>query len=168
MAEQTPAPEAADKTAKKKKNPVVLFGMLGGILIVLTGASYFAVTKMTGPADATPAEAGMGHGGGHEKSGPVFQFELEDLILNSADTNTTRFVKIGLVFEAGDEKVVHELEEREYRVRDLLISLIGRRTAAELSTAEARDVMRTQILDELNASFDGGIRDVYFTDFIIQ
>lgn len=156
----------------KKKSPMLLIGILAGVLVVLLGGSYFLVTKLTAPPDAEATEDEGGHGkkggkkGGHEKIG---KFEVKDLILNTGEGGAARFVKVGVAIEFDDPKMEHEMEEREYRIRDVLITLIGRRSAAELSTAETRDELRLQILDELNGVVgDGHITEVFFTDFIIQ
>lgn len=176
-AEAAKAGEAgADGKAAKKKNPLMLIGILAGVLVVLLGGSFFLITKLTAPpaAEATEDEAehGGGHGGKKGKKGAhakVGKFEVKDLILNTGEAGSARFVKVGVAIEFDDPKMAHHIEEKEYRIRDVLITLIGHRTAAELGTAEARDELRLQILDELNGSIgDGHITEVFFTDFIIQ
>lgn len=157
----------------KKKSPVMLIGIIAGVLVLLLGGSFFLVTKLT----AQPAaEAGEGGDGEHKsekkkhgKEAKVEKYEVKDLILNTGDGTSSRFVKIGLALEIDDPKLAHEMEEKEYRVRDLLINLIGHRTAVELSSADVREELRGQILDELNSSVgDGHITEVFFSDFIIQ
>lgn len=156
----------------KKKSPVMLIGILAGVLVLLLGGSFFLVTKLT----AQPAaEAGAEEEGGHKaekkkgKEAKVEKYEVKDLILNTGDGSSARFVKIGLALEIDDPKLAKELEEKEYRVRDLLINLVGHRTAVELANADVREELRGQILDELNASVgDGHIVEVFFSDFIIQ
>jgi flagellar FliL protein len=182
MAEASPSGGAGEKKEekkgeRKKGNPIVLIGIIAGVLVALTGASLFVIMKLNAPAAADSVEGGA-HDGDHGKDGGGkkrggghggAKFEVKDLILNPSDTGSTRYVKISIVFETSDPKLVHELEGMDYRVRDLLISLIGRRTAGELSNADVREELRAQILDELNASIaDGGLTEMFFTDFIIQ
>jgi flagellar basal body-associated protein FliL len=159
--------EKKDAKAGGKKNPIVMIAILGGAVLALTAGSYFLVVKMTAPADAGSGEKPKAEA--KKKEGKVLTFEVRDLVLNPADTGVTHFAKISLVFETSDPKLLPELEERQYRVRDLLIRLIGKRTASELSNADVREDLRAQILDELNSTVaDGAINDVFFTDFIIQ
>lgn len=166
-AEKNKKGEKKDGKPAGRKNPIVMGAIVGGVLLALTAGSYFVVTSMTGSADAGSGEAKAA--GKKKKEGKVAMFEVRDLVLNPADQGVTRFAKVSMVFETEDPKLIAEMEEREYRVRDLLIRLIGRRSASELSNADVREELRAQILDELNSTVtDGGVRDVYFTDFVIQ
>lgn len=164
--------KAGDKAKDgKKKSPVMLIGILAGVLVLLLGGSFFLVTKLTAQPAAETGE-GEGHGQKESKSGKhakVGKYEVKDLVLNTGDGSSSRFVKISLALEFDDLKLEKELEEKEYRVRDLLINLVAHRTAAELASAEVRDELRGQILDELNGTIgEGHITEVFFSDFIIQ
>lgn len=177
MSEQkADAAKDGDKTKDgKKKSPMMLIGILAGVLVVLLGGSFFLVTKLTAPPAAEATEDEGGHGGAHGKKGKkgghdkVGKYEVKDLILNTGEAGATRFLKISVAIEFDDPKMEKEMEEREYRIRDVLITLIGHKSASELTTGEARDDLRMQILDELNGSVgDGHITEVFFTDFIVQ
>lgn len=166
--------KAGDKAKDgKKKSPVMLIGILVGVLVLLLGGSFFLVTKLTAqPAAETGEGEGEGHGKKEGKSGKhakVEKFEVKDLVLNTGDGSSSRFVKISLAMEFDDPKLEKELEEKEYRVRDLLINLVAHRTAVELASVEVREELRGQILDELNSTIgEGHITEVFFSDFIIQ
>jgi flagellar FliL protein len=163
---------------KKKKSPMLMIGIIAGAVLVLTGGSFLAVTKMMAPAGASTESEGehddAGHdGGGHGKGGhgkaAGARFEITDLVMNSADQGVPRFVKVSLTFEMKDEKSVNLLTDQDYKVRDLLIRLIGSRTVAELSVPDARENLRLEIMDELNSTAArGGITKIYFTDYIVQ
>ncbi len=169
MADETKekAEGEADAPAPKKKNPLVMIGIIAGVLVVLTGGSFVAITKLMPAPEAAPVDS-TAIKAKNPLEGRV-KLEVKDLIMNPADKGSPRFVKVSLVFELKDQKSADALAGFDYRVRDLVIALVSRKTADELSTPEVRDNLRLQIMDEMNSSvMSGNILDVFFTDYIVQ
>jgi flagellar FliL protein len=99
---------------------------------------------------------------------PGTMIELAPLSLNLADDRYLRVgVAVQLVEGEGGEPEAW-LADNGPVLRDLLIRQLGGVHAAELSTADGREVVRRALLDEASSLVDEQIYALYFTDFVMQ
>ena len=97
------------------------------------------------------------------------QFDVGTFIVNLQDKDADRYLKITIVLDAQDEKVKAELEKRLPQVKDAITTLLFTKTSSELRTAEGIEELKEEILKRVNAILPiGGVKNVYFTDFVIQ
>jgi len=95
-------------------------------------------------------------------------FELENLIVNPAGSQGTRFLVVSLALEV-DSQAVTLLEEREAAVRDAILHLLGGKTVTELSDISRRDTLKDEMIELLHGVIRyPGIRYVYLPQFVIQ
>lgn len=172
----TPAPEAA-APAKPKKLLVIVLAVVG--LAAGTGAGAFVAAPLLAgksASAATPAGSEKKKGEhGEEKAGekaeaaaPII-YLMENIVLNPAGTSGTRFLMATIAVELSDAKYVDRLKERDAEARDVLVSLLGRKTVDELSDATRRDAFRA----EANAAIapllpKKAVKRVFFPQFVIQ
>lgn len=95
--------------------------------------------------------------------------EFQNLIVNPAATDGTRYLAISVGFEAASPEVLDELKAHEIVVRDAILRALGQRTVAELSVVAQRDTIKNEIRTTVNEILqDGEIDRLYFTQFILQ
>ena len=182
---------------KKKKSGLIKYIILVVLLLVLGGGGYFAYLTFfaakppaTAPAEgAAPAEtapkaeekheakpeekkAEGGHGeakGGHggKDKAPSNNVALPPFVVNLADPNARRYLKVVLEVEmTGNPEL---LEGNQAKVRDALLMLLSSKTSQDLSTLEGKILLRKEIVDRLNQAIgQPKVSRVYFTDFVIQ
>ena len=182
---------------KKKKSGLIKYIILVVLLLVLGGGGYFAYLTFfaakppaTAPAEgAAPAEtapkaeekheakpeekkADGGHGeakGGHggKDKAPSNNVALPPFVVNLADPNARRYLKVVLEVEmTGNPEL---LEGNQAKIRDALLMLLSSKTSQELSTLEGKILLRKEIVDRLNQAIgQPKVSRVYFTDFVIQ
>lgn len=184
--EPTETPAGA---GKPKVVPLAITGVV--CLLVGGGAGAFALgpklAKPAGPAlanaltdtaaidtvfgDAAPEpsafeEPEMPTGKNNE---PRLMYTLDNLILNPARTNGTRFLMLSVAFEVRNAQVSDQLKARDAEVRDLVIGLIGAKTVDEIASVEGRDALKTELRDSVRAMMPrGSIGRVYLPQFVIQ
>lgn len=188
------APEAPEG---KKKSSFLKYIILVVLLLVLAGGGYFAYlkffaakppataeqTKEQAPAEEKPkaeeqhapaeekkAEGGHGEAkkGGHGgKEAPSNLVPLPAFVVNLADPNARRYLKIVLSVEmTGNPEL---LEANQAKIRDALLMLLSTKTSQDLSTLEGKILLRKEIVDRLNQAIgQAKVARVYFTDFVIQ
>ncbi len=97
------------------------------------------------------------------------QFDVGTFIVNLQDKDADRYLKITIVLDVQDEQIKAELEKRLPQVKDAITTLLFTKTSSELRTAEGIEELKEEILKRVNAILPiGGVKNVYFTDFVIQ
>ncbi len=97
------------------------------------------------------------------------QFDVGTFIVNLQDKDADRYLKITIVLDVQDDKIKAELEKRLPQVKDAITTLLFTKTSKELRTAEGIEELKEEILKRVNAILPiGGVKNVYFTDFVIQ
>lgn len=119
--------------------------------------------------------------------------DLGEFVLNLADTEHRRYLKIGVAMELsktedeinmkpskpsghGEESadpnaaLISEMERFKPAIRDAVISVLSNKTSAELSTPTGKELAKEEILEMVNNIFEGQRETlrVSFGQFIIQ
>lgn len=98
--------------------------------------------------------------------------ELKDIYVNIAETKATRVLKIKPVLELSEERLSPVVEGRIPLIRDLISEAACRMTIDELDGQAGRQVLKREIKNQLNVMLRnhmaGAVRNVYFSDFLIQ
>lgn len=104
-----------------------------------------------------------------ELSKPGIPVNVGEFIVNLADTDVQRFVKVSIVIEVQNEKVQNEVQQYMPAIRDAIIDLLSSKYYNEIRTPEGRERLKIEMLKRLNALIPGGgIRNIYFTSFVVQ
>ncbi len=178
MAEETtPPPEATE--VPEKKGIVAKLPLIGGIAAGLALGAGLGLIVLGPRLSASPAPAPtpavQAHGGKSEKeadgkkteSAPMYQ--MDNLVLNPAGSNGTRFLLLSVALEVKDAGTADLLKSRDAELRDTILRLFGSKTAEQVSEASARDQLRVELLATLEKMFpQGAVRKVYFPQFVIQ
>jgi len=97
------------------------------------------------------------------------QFDVGTFIVNLQDRDADRYLKISVVLEVQDEKIKMELEKRLPQIKDAITTLLFTKSSSELKTEEGIEQLKEEIIKRINAILPiGGVKNVYFTDFVIQ
>jgi flagellar FliL protein len=100
---------------------------------------------------------------------PGVIYELENLIVNPASSQGTRFLVVTLAVELDGPVTAAELERREAEARDAILRILGAKTVAELSDIGARDTLKAELVDALEGVVRvGEVRRLYLPQFVIQ
>lgn len=160
---------------------LVIGALVGGLLIGGLGGQFalgpMLAKKFAAPKSAEAAttrkgdeehEAAEGEGG--EKKAGAAILMMENLVLNPAGSNGTRFLMAAVAAELKDEKVKEDMASRDAELRDAVLRLLGERTVDQLSDVTLREDLKKQLTDSLNArlGMKGAIKRVYFPQFVIQ
>ena len=96
-------------------------------------------------------------------------YDLGNFVVNLADKDADRYLKINIVLEIENEQVKMELEKRLPQIKDAITTLLITKTSEDLKTAEGMELLKEEIIKRVNALLPlGGVKNVYFTEFVIQ
>jgi flagellar FliL protein len=99
--------------------------------------------------------------------GPIYP--LDQFIVNLVSTNANRYLKCKIDLELDAPELQQEVDKKLPAVRDLIIRILSSKTVEEIQTAKGKEKLKEEIKRKINQILDSGeIRNVYFTEFVIQ
>uniref|UniRef100_A0A7V4LCC1 Flagellar protein FliL n=1 Tax=Desulfobacca acetoxidans TaxID=60893 RepID=A0A7V4LCC1_9BACT len=157
-------PTGAAKPQKRGFLKILLLAIAG---LILAGGGFTAYVWLS-EDEPPPAKA-------KEPKTPappakdLVTMPLEPFLVNLADKETRRYLKLKVELEVNGEKSVKELEKYMPRIRDSLILLLSNKSYLDLASPEGKQQLKKEILTRITA-LPGGhkVTDVFFTDFVAQ
>lgn len=160
----------AGEGAEKKGFPLKLVILLVAVL-VLGGGGFFA-WKM-GMLNKFLGGEKQAHASKVEKKdapldvGPTRS--LDTFLVNLADPNGKRYLKVKMDLELSEDKMILELDKRLPQLRDTILTTLCSKTYEEIGTLEGKMQLRMEIMARLNQHLKTGkVKNLYFTEFIVQ
>lgn len=123
------------------------------------------------PADtAAKAEEHAAKGEGEKgKEGESNVRVLENLVLNPAGSGGSRFLMLTIAIEASGSVSLEALKARDAELRDVILTDLGAKTIEQLSDISAREALKTELLEQINARFGkNSAKRLYFSQFVVQ
>jgi flagellar protein FliL len=169
MREEAQNPDA--DAAEESPRPGKLVPLLVLVVCLLVGSGAGALVLGPKLFAAPSAEAGQAaeddeKQGGHGGEAVVALVLLENLVVNPANSGGTRFLLISFAFEPGDADPA-VLQAAEPQLRDTFVTLLSKRTIAELGDLAMRDSIRAELLAATNRIVPGVAR-LYLPQFVMQ
>ena len=150
-----------------------LLMIVGPVLLLVIGGVVAFMFLMPKPAKPNVKKL-------KETAGPTYLLR-DPFTMNLADTSSPHYVKTTIELEASKysaKLVPPDAGDKTLpieglgKIRDMIISELGKRTYAQLSTEKGRQDLKDAIKADINAAGekDKGVivTDVYFTDFAVQ
>jgi len=184
--EKDKAGTGEDTGGKKKK--MIIFGAIGLVVLLAIGAAVFFFMGSKKPVEVAaapqetmteqqatepvppPAVSGMiksSGGGPSDQIGPMV--EINGVLVNLLDLESTRYLKASLTMELSSEEAAVEVEARMTQIRDAVLLLCGNKTFAELRDLQGKMQLRAELIGHINTFLrKGQVKKIYFTEFVIQ
>jgi flagellar FliL protein len=148
----------AEEPKKKSKLKWILIASIA-LAVVASGtiAGFYLIPK----TDAKKSSA--------EKPVVLSIWPMDPFVINIAETNGERYLKIVIQLEVSDPGVGPELEQLKPRIRDSILDLLTPKTYKDLMDLAGKQRLREDIAGRINNVLQRGkVTKVYFTDFVIQ
>lgn len=189
------APEEVEalegEAPKKSKKKLLIIIILAVVLLgVLGGGGYFGykwwMGRKSAPAAADNASEHKGEGnataaGGHGEGGKKDAagdaatpdsgviVSIPPLLVNLADPQGRRYLKIALDVEMSGKPAADELNKNMPKVKDALLLLLSSKTYDDLSTLEDKILLKKEIVERLTLVLgEQKVQRVYITEIVIQ
>ncbi len=168
MADEAAAEGAPAKGGSGKK--MMVLGLVG--VLLLGGGGGAAWFFMGGQKEDSEQHAKNDHGddsGGEHADEPGPVVELEPFLLNLADRDELRFLKVSIKLELDRPEEKTDYPNKVPAIRDALLVLLSSKESQILRTVNGKRRIREEIMTRVNGLMSKGkISNVFFTDFIIQ
>jgi len=179
MADEKSKEESQEEGGKKKN--LVLFIVIGVVVLLLIVGGALAFLLMGGEEEQPMVQeqsAQAGGGGGTSAAdraskssllavGPMYP--MDQFIVNLMSQGGKRYLKTTITLELSDEAMTAEIEKKHAVLRDIVIGIMSSKTVEEISTTRGKDKLKGELMTGLNEVLvDGYIKNLFFTDFVIQ
>jgi len=149
----------------KKKSKLFIWIILGASILLVGGGGFLAKNYFGG---GQPAE----HGDANPISRVKSVMSLDAFLVNLADTDTTRFVKVTFRLGLDEEKLGEEYAKDPVilaATRDKINSILSLKTSDELLKIEGKDLLRKEIREQVSRLLPKGeIVEIFIMEFIVQ
>ena len=178
MADDSRKPENAPPQKSGGALKWIVFGVLFALIAGgVAGGILWYVLRPQPAAEAVQEGEGEGQGGEGEAAEPkpiepTGIIALEPFLVNLADKDANRFIRVTLQLAVEDEAVVKLVEANAVsraRLRSAVLEVLTLQTSDRLVTPEGKAELKKTIAERASASL-GQVKvlDVLFTDFVVQ
>jgi flagellar FliL protein len=172
--EQTP-----EGGGKKKSNLLLIVIIIVVVLVLVIGGTVAML--MMGSDDAETGHAAKQEASAHGEEGESshesdesltevgLMYPLDAFTVNLLSESGRRYLKVEMNLEIDGEELSPELDTKKPVFRDIIIRILSSKSLEEISTIKGKEKLKEQIVEELNMRLkDGKVKNVYFTDFVVQ
>lgn len=98
-----------------------------------------------------------------------YLYGFDPIIVNLADTEIPRYLKIRIELEGYSLKPEEEIEKRMPQLKDTIITVLSSKTFKEIYDREGKKKLKEELIQRFDQLLgEHKIRKVYFTEFVIQ
>ncbi len=164
-------PEAAEAEAKppakvKSKKMLIIIVSVVLLLVLGGGGAFWFISKQRAAAAAAALEADGGDAPaehapaehGKETALPVY-LPMDNMVVNLADPGGERVAQVGITLQVRDEHATESVKAYMPTIRSGVLMLLAQRTADELLSAEGKQKLIDDILQEASKPFGGGVAE---------
>ena len=137
-------------------------------LIQVVVIYFIAVKVLAKPSSESPVEPAKTEKPAAESAEPNL-FVVNDIIINPAGTNGSRFLLVTIGIDVSTPEALLEITKKEVQVRDILNTVLTSKSLTELVDVAQREQLRVEINKKLvDVVSSGKVKNIYFSKFIIQ
>lgn len=175
MAEPAADAEQQEDGGKKASSNLKKYIMLGVIGLVIIGASVGGTIAVLSMMKEEPVEVVEEEGEPvPELPKPAIYYPLKPAyVVNIEGRGKRRFLKLDLTVMTRDDDVIAAIEMHRASIDNTVNLIAGGQVFSDIQTAEGKEFLRLQLLQELQAVFQQelgkpGLENVLFTNFVVQ
>ena len=140
-------------------------GLVGAIVVLFLGVAGLAYMVFIRPAPA--AAATTEHKESASEAAPEF-LKLKNFVTDLADKDRARYVDVTVAVGMKDAAALTEGKKYETQIRDIILTQLRNRTAADLVGAQGKDKLAEGLKEALGKLLKENLKAVYITDLVVQ
>ncbi len=172
MAEEKENQEVEEKEEKSGGNKLLLIVIIVLLLLLLIIGGLVAYFLLSGNDE--PQEQPEPQKIEKKKKvsnmteiGPIYP--LDTFVVNLVNNNANRYLKCKIDLELDSPELQQEVDKKLPAIRDLIIRILSSKTVEEIQTSRGKEKLKEEIKRKINEILTTGeVRNVYFTEFVIQ
>lgn len=163
------------KIASSDGNSKVRLNHFTGIIIVfsvltliMSGGFYFLWSKVNPPDPQIDSQYKIEISKGKAEEQRIF-FPLESFVVNLADDDEQRYLRMSIVIELTNEEVRQEVTSKLSLIKDCVLKVVPQKKSKDIMPASGRLALSEEVMDNLNLLLkNGSVSNIFFTEYMIQ
>lgn len=152
----------------EKKGKSVLKGIIILTVVLLLAGGGILGWQMLG-GKKSPSVSSDGNAKTVPDTSGELIYGMENFVVNLNDPGGKRYLKTKINLEYSGSVLTDELKLRQPQLRDVVLLLLSGKTTEEIQGTEGKITLRRELITRINQSLQKGkIRNLYFTEFVIQ
>ena len=147
---------------------LLIMGMMGaGFFFMYQKMNQTVAQVQNQNSEKAEEEAAAAAAEEANKMGPIFR--MDTMIVNLADQDGKRYLRITMEFEISSEELIPEIEKRMPQIRDAILMILPTKQYVDIGTTEGKIQLRDELMANLNLLLKtGSIVTIYFSEFVVQ
>ncbi len=173
MAEEKENQEVEQEPKKEGGNKLLLIVIIVLLLLLLVIGGLVAYFLLSGNDDTQqPPQQQQKIEKKHKvdsmtEIGPIYP--LDPFVVNLVSPNADRYLKCKIDLELDSPDLQKEIDKKLPAIRDLIIQILSSKSVEEIQTAKGKQKLKEEIKRKINEILTTGeIKNVYFTEFVVQ
>lgn len=166
-----------EQKSKGKGLIIALIALVIILILVVAGGGYFLYNGMKAEQPAAPASAKATE---DKESKDFYQVQINDMVLNITNTKgREKLMKLSFTINSIEDEIELLMDQNKAEIVDLVIALISSRNSEELLTVGGKELLKEELVVEINAILNRAIGDnsdykkdnvknIFFTAFVIK
>lgn len=168
------AEEEVKENQKKKKKPILMIVALILVVVIGGGAGAFFFLKKGSSNSEKNTQTQTANSESILNDKNVHIKNLPSIIVNLADSSGDRYLKISLALVMNGKEKPKSSESsgdtlEDAAIKNAVITVISTKTSDTLLTLSGKEELKKQLIKAINSALgEDAVKDIYFTDFIVQ
>ena len=154
---------------EKKGSSISIFQIIIVVLLVaVLGLGGFIAWKLIN-LEIPVAQTGQTATEDIPEAGPGILIDMENITINLADEDESRFLRVKMKLEVKDEESKAKVDAFNAQIKDLIITTLSSKTFDDVRTPQGKYNLKEELIYRIN-SFIGGepVKNMFFSDFVAQ
>ncbi len=159
----------------KHKSGKLPWIVVSALLMVILGGGLFVYNRYLTPLnkglEASSKDDGKKDTGktSEKSSYSGLSFPLEYFIVNLANVDETRYIKVNIELEIENIKVGEEIKQKMPLVKDAVITTLSSKRVEDIRSTVGKHQLKQELMSKINATLTSGkAKNVFFTEFVVQ
>ena len=164
--------EKKEDDSKKSGRLILKWIIIGVVVLAVAGGGFFGWTMfMNGKTEQSPKTEGLEKT--KKKTDAVNtcsqMFPMDIFVVNLSDRGGSIYLKTKIELEFVKQELKEELSAKLPQLRDMILLFLSTKTRDEIHAIEGKFELKHELIKRSNQILKKGkIKNLYFTEFIIQ
>ncbi len=163
------AKEGDEEASEKSGKPLIKWIVIAVVVLLVIGGGIFGWLMFT-KSDESGKKKKVVAAKKETQEVPFGKiFSLETFVVNLSDPGGRRYLKIKIDLELASGEIEAQVSTRLSQLRDVILLHLSSKLTEDIQGTTGKIALRNELIMRLNQALKKrGIRNLYFTEFVVQ